>query len=608
MSNGQPDETRASRRTFIAGGPDDPRHGMARCLTCRTKIIHYQEETRLWIDDGGHWHTGHEIELFPEISPEPETKRESAEESTGSPPRVVLRITDVGCYYRTGQTELGPYTVEDEEDPNFDVELAKGLGVEPKEILLARQRDVVRPTTFDEIGEVLGSTIRHDLPTKLILFSAGILTFTDEDQINILMSGESAGGKSYNALEVARYFPQENILHIATASPTAFFHDTGIWDKETKVVRVNLRQKLLIFLDQPHFTLMERLRPLLSHDKRGLLYKITDKSKGGALRTKNVLLEGFPTVVFCAAKFSLDDQERTRVFILSPETGSEKLEESLRLTTARVADREGFKQWIESNPRRRWLKARVAAIRDAKVNQVIVQDQEGVYQRFRESHSRLAPRHQRDLPRILSLIKAHALLNYPNRESLQPRTIVANQQDVDAGFWLYNLIAKPNELGLSPQVYEIYESVIKPLLVANDGVDRKRVLASYHERYGRSLSEERLRRDILPALEASGLVAQEPDPADKRRMRVVSPVTPPISPNVGHEQNRGSNRGYSSSERIQAGIAWLRQAENLDVDGCAPLGKFTEVVGGPETVRLMLKDGLIELHPTALNKVRLRRP
>ena len=145
------------------------------------------------------------------------------------------------------------------------------------------------------------------------------------------------------------------VLTIATASPTAFVHDIGKWDNEAKVVRLDLGGLIIIFLDQPHYTLMERLRPLLSHDTRQLLYKITDKSKRGALRTKNVVLTGFASFWFCAAKLSLDEQERTRVFILSPETSSEKLEESLRLAIAKVGDREGFKSWVESHPRRKWL-------------------------------------------------------------------------------------------------------------------------------------------------------------------------------------------------------------------------------------------------------------
>jgi hypothetical protein len=317
---------------------------------------------------------------------------------------------------------------------------------------------------------------------------------------------------------------------IATASPTAFFHDHGVWDDQRKVLIVDLKQKIITFLDQPHYTLLERLRPLNSHDRRELLYKITDKSKRGSLRTKNVLLIGYPTIIFCAARLSMDDQERTRVFILSPETSSEKLEESLRLAVAKVGDREAFKLWLESHPRRRWLKARVAAIQNTHIENVILPDHEGIYKRFLASHSRLAPRHQRDLPRILALIKAHALLNLWHREKQGEHTIIANDEDVKAGFWLYGLVARPNELGLSPQVYEIYESVIKPLLERDGTVDRQTILAGYYQQYGRFLSEEKLRREILPALEASGLVMQAPDPDDKRKMVVCTPHLPPISP------------------------------------------------------------------------------
>jgi len=115
--------------------------------------------------------------------------------------------------------------------------------------------------------------------------------------------------------------------------------------------------------------------------------------------------------------------------MLSPETREEKLEESLRLAVARTGDRQGFRGWAESHPRRRWLKARVEAIQAANINQVVIEDQEGLYKRFRESHPRLAPRHQRDLPRILSLIKAHALLNCFNKERRDNSSIIATHDD-----------------------------------------------------------------------------------------------------------------------------------------------------------------------------------
>ncbi len=446
--------------------------------------------------------------------------------------RLVCRITAAGYYYRVGETELGPFTLQERYDPNFEATLCGRLHVTVDELAAAYWGAVQRPVGFDEVSEALGSTIRRDISTKLILLSGCLLTFTDEDQVNILMAGESSGGKTYNALEVVAYFrdlSQDAVLRIASASPTAFFHDQGKWDKEAGVLRVDLRQKILVFLDQPHYSLLERLRPLMSHDQRELLYKITDKSTKGRMRTKNVILEGYPTVILCAAKLSLDEQEKTRVFILSPEVSVEKLQESLQLAVKRVSDRQTFREWVDSHPLRKWLRDRIEAIQAANVRQVVIEQQEQVYERFVSSHKRLAPRHQRDLPRILSLIKAHALLNLWWRERRGSQSIVARQEDVDAGFELYGRIAKPNELGLSPSVYEVYEAVIKPLLDGEGAVDRRRILSRYFEYYGRHLADETLRREIVPGLVDCGLVLEQPDPSDRRRKLLYPPDPPPNS-------------------------------------------------------------------------------
>jgi len=443
--------------------------------------------------------------------------------------RVIQRVTDAGCYYRVGAVESDLCTMQDEQDVEFDLRLAQKLGVDVKEIMAAREYEIQRPTTFDEVADVLASTIRHDRSSKLILLCAGILTFTDEDQMNILMSGESAGGKSYTALEVASYFPRDIVQIIATASPTSFIHDAQ-WDDEAKVLRKDLRQKLLIFLDQPHYQLMEKLRPLLSHDQRELLYKTTDKSKRGSLRTKSTIIQGYPTVIFCAAKLSLDEQERTRVFILSPQTGQDKLEESIQLRITKDGDREAFKDWTALHPRRRWLKARVARIRAAKIDQVIIEEKDLVYARFMETHKRLAPRHQRDISRIIALIKAHSLLNWRHREQPRPGTIIATHDDIEAGFSLYSEIAKPNELGLAPQLYEMYEAIIQPHLDPLQPLRKDVISAAYQEQYGRPLPWRKLDREILPALEASGLIRLEPDPADRRRMVVCPPYVGNIVP------------------------------------------------------------------------------
>jgi len=437
---------------------------------------------------------------------------------------VSMRASAEGYWYRVDgkDPELGPFTMRDEGEPQFTEKLANQLGTTSQVIEEARQQAILKPMSLDEVAEILDTTIRQDYATKIILFLAGLLTFTGEDQINILMAGEAAGGKSYLATQIASYFPEGVPLLIGTASPAAFIHDVGEYDKETRTVRIDLRNKIIVLLDQPHYSLLQRLRALLSHDVKELQFKITDKTKSGAHRTKNVVIIGFPTFMFCSAKMSLEEQELTRCFILSPETSQEKLDESLRLLAARIGNREAFRQWVEAHPERRLLKNRISALRGQMIQEVIIQDEEGTYKRFLGKHPRLAPRHQRDYPRILSLIKAHALLNFAHREKPEgnDRTIIANKQDEEAAFKLYTMIAESNELGLAPEIYEIYTQVLKPLLKEQQLVTRQQFLNRYYQHYGRFLSEQRLRKEILPPLEAKGLILQEPDPSDKRRMLI----------------------------------------------------------------------------------------
>ena len=433
-----------------------------------------------------------------------------------------IRVSAEGYWYSVNGQEFGPFTVQNESEPGFAEKLASKIGTTVEAVNKAREQAILRPMTLDDVADILSTTIRQDYATKLVLFLAGLLTFTKEDQVNILMAGEASGGKSYVALEIVSYFPSDVQMAVGTSSPSAFIHDAGKWDGERKLVQIDLRGKIILLLDQPHYSLLQRLRALLSHDVKEILFKITDRTKSGAHRTKNVLIMGFPTFVFCSAKMSLEEQELTRCFILSPETSQAKLDESLRLLAAKVGNREAFKQWVENHPQRRSLQDRVLALRRGLVQEVVIHDEMGIYQRFLSQHPRLAPRHQRDFPRILALIKGHALLNFAHRGKPEgnDRAIIATKEDEEAAFKLYGMIGESNELGLAPEVFEIYINVLKPLLKQQQLVTRQQILNAYYKHFGRFLNEQRLRREILPPLEAKGLITQEPDPTDRRRILV----------------------------------------------------------------------------------------
>jgi hypothetical protein len=195
-----------------------------------------------------------------------------------------------------------------------------------------RIRELNNEISSQELIDILGSAIKNDDATKLNVFLNLLLTYTETDQQNIALIAGSSAGKSYIPLEQTPYFPQSDVLELGYANPTSFFHQYGLWirdprlrplmegkeeDEETakrnRIIVVDLHQKILVFLDAPHSDLLKHLRPLLSHDRKYLEMRITDKSQKAGLRTKRILIIGFPTVVFCSTNTNLDDQEKTRL-------------------------------------------------------------------------------------------------------------------------------------------------------------------------------------------------------------------------------------------------------------------------------------------------------
>jgi hypothetical protein len=388
--------------------------------------------------------------------------------------------------------------------------------------------------SWKDIASVLSTSIKKDEAPKLITFCAMLLAQTNEDQLNLGFQAESSSGKSYVPIELSNYFPENEVMKFAAASPTAFYHRGGTWDEQRKAIICDLQHKIIIFIDMPHFQLLERLRPLLSHDDKELHYMITDHNQKHGLRTKNVILRGHSSFFFCSTRNDPDEQEKTRLLLLSPSTDQEKLRESLELAALRKANREEYEKRLSQDPKRVWLMRRILGVRQSGIREVIIPDEgKGVYDRFINEHPYLQPRHQRDFPRIFSFIKAYTLLNCFDRDKPEGKqdTIIATQADINAGFALYKEIELSNELGLSPYIFRIFVDVIAPLLSYDGiqkGVTRDDIIRKHYEVRHKMLSPETLKREIIPQLEVVGLIVQEPDLDDKRRLLIYPTVSIPI--------------------------------------------------------------------------------
>ncbi len=414
-----------------------------------------------------------------------------------------------------------------------------------------------RPMTLKEASETLGVTVKRDQVTKTFLLAGMLLTYTEQEQLNILMAAESSAGKSYLPLEIAAYFPSEDVQELGSASPTSFFHEVAgselaEWDAEHKIAKVHLENKIMIFLDQPHDQLLQKLRAFLSHDKKEIRYKHTDRSQKSGLRTRTVILIGFPTWIFCTAAFNLDQQERTRNLQLSPETSPDKVKEAQRLLLRKKSNRDAFRDFLQEDPKRQELRERILGLKDAKIRDVVIPDTltTEIERHWEEKHTISIPRHVRDLDRFLSLVKARALLNYGARKQIENNRIEATLDDLEEVIELYGQIAQANELGIAPQVYEIFAEVFCKF---PNGADKRDILKEYFAVFHRPLSQKRLEKEVLPALEASGLVDEAPDPSDKRRITYYPhPLGYISSPETENKQNTPEGGGRVQDETLEA--------------------------------------------------------
>lgn len=432
----------------------------------------------------------------------------------------------------------GFIVVQGEEEGGKVAELCKGdnsikLDRIGSKFIFYKDDAVNKPLKIEDLISILSTTVKRDDTNKVITFLSMLTAYTEDSQCNVSFRAPSSTGKSHIPLETSSYFPEEDLKIIAYSSPTSFYHDNGTWDDERKVMIVDLERKILIFLDQPHDQLLQRLRTLLSHDKKELLYKITDKREKSGTRTKNVIIRGFPSVIFCTGSLKIDEQEATRSFILSPEIDKEKIKEGIILKALRKGNPNAFREFLGKHPERELLTQRIRLIKQANISYVIVKNYELLSKRFLAKYPKLKSRNQRDIDHIISLITGLALLNFWHREKDIEGVIYANEQDIEDGFNLFDKIAESQELGIAPYVHDVFRQVIKPLFLsknttpeANIGLERREISAKYYEIYNKAIPEWSLKQDILTPLESAGLIYQAENPQDKRKMLVFLPAPP----------------------------------------------------------------------------------
>ncbi len=441
--------------------------------------------------------------------------------------------------------EIGPYLLLEQVDPR-DVEEALGVPAVDwhgwlRSEVSRKTSLALMPDPLPVILAYLGHYVREDEVTGLAVFLAGLSAYVDP--LNLALLGPKSVGKTYTAIMALSLLPEEDVWWLGGMSPTALVHERGRLEDSSgqpvdpallrelrrrskeayyEVVAglrtvVDLDGKVLLFLEPPHLETFNRLKPLLSHDRREIVWKFADRPRGGSLRTQTVVLRGWPVAIFCSEQ-PLNYLE-TRTLTLTPKMGGHKYQAA----GEKIGLEAGYPEEFD-NPELRLLRDTIRRyvgwLRDEFEKGLRVRVLFGPI--VAKAYGMRFPRDMRDLGKLLILVKIFAALRANQRpvvmEGDGASSILATFQDYVDAVELFQRVYESTFAGVAEDVLRFYWDILKPLAEeGQEDVGYDEIGDRYFEVRGERISSDRIRKRYIRPLLAAGYVDRREDPEDRRR-------------------------------------------------------------------------------------------
>jgi hypothetical protein len=362
----------------------------------------------------------------------------------------------------------------------------------------------------DRINEWMNHTIKNDIAARNIVLDVGISAYTS-NPLNLILKGPSGIGKTYIALQALKSFPEEDKVILGDLSPKALVHDLGLakfvdskgveisltnapdikssseekrnWRERLKNARyvIDLSMKIIVFLEIPRLETFQILRPLLSHDKYEIEFKITDKTSKGNLSTKTVIIRGWPATIFCTSDRDYIEDLSTRSFTITPQVTKEKLKAANMLTAHKRAQ-----PWLYEEDRELpYMQDYIRRIKKKLIEgfKITIPFAEYLTEIFPSEQGR----DMRDFDHILSLIECSTYLHLYHRPILrfnEEEYLIATFLDLQYAIDTFKEIAETTRTGLDAiilQFYHVVETFEEPPLYVE-------VITKYNELYTPKIS------------------------------------------------------------------------------------------------------------------------
>ena len=246
--------------------------------------------------------------------------------------------------------------------------------------LILDEQDLKYKIHHDDFVEYVVKAVKktvkcEDALIRQILYT-GLSSYIQDDPINLGIIAPTSEGKTYPVEECMKFFPREDVYKVGSMSTKVLVRQRGILidkngepinqkikelrkrrnmlddKKENKGKKyaileemteifedaktlIDLRGKILVFLEPPQKEVWEILKPILSHDSFEIEFPFVNQTDRDGHQTKDVVVRGWPSCIFCSAKDESNwptwPEIKSRFLITSPNMIARKYQESTKL-------------------------------------------------------------------------------------------------------------------------------------------------------------------------------------------------------------------------------------------------------------------------------------
>jgi hypothetical protein len=432
---------------------------------------------------------------------------------------------------------------------------------------------------------------REDSLVRQILYSA--LSANSKDPINLGIIAPTSEGKTYPVIETLKFFPKEDVWLIGSMSTKLLVRQKGILvdennepikpavvelkkqindtDDEDEKERlknrlqelfenartlIDLRDKILVFLEPPHHDLWSLLKPILSHDSKEIEFPFVDKTEKG-LVPRRVIVRGWPACIFCSARdesnWPVWPEIQSRFLITSPNMIPEKYHESNLL----IAQRKGLPALVQQKIIVSDEEVKLASTSILYLKQEIKKLSTSINNNGSSITSVWIPYLQylaealpsdkgtdtRAINRIFSILNIIPLAKSNLRLRLiygSEILVVATLEDLAEVLHITQ-----NLNGMPTYKMKFFKEIFFPLYTekAHEPLTTKELCEYFKTKYGKAIDSDSMKKKYLNELRNNGIIGEEDSPYD-RRQKTYTPLIEPSSSYFEDERKHVDQNDY----------------------------------------------------------------